>query len=71
MTETDLKEFELWKRSRRTTALEHAFDELEDLIAETKYHHITMPMGSFKILATALKLLKNEVFEMKVKNESI
>lgn len=67
MTETDLKEFELWKRSRRTTALEHAFDELEDLIAETKYHHITMPMGSFKILATALKLLKNEFFEMKEK----
>ena len=67
LSEQDEKEFRQWQHTKHQTALDHAFNEIEDLLAATRDYTITMPARAFKTLAKALVLLKHEV----TKNESV
>ena len=61
MTESELEEFNLWKRTRHKTSFDVAFQELEDMMADMKGYNVTMPTRAFKTVVRALLLLKEEV----------
>lgn len=63
MTESELEEFRIWQRTRHKTALDAAFQELEEMLMDMKGYNVTMPSRAFKTVVKALLLLKSEVIK--------
>ncbi|HEX4372691.1 MAG TPA: hypothetical protein VHZ50_05230 [Puia sp.] len=61
INEKDREEFKQWQRIKNQTQLDAAFYDLQDMLDSMKGHTITMPSRAFKLLATALVLLKEEI----------
>jgi len=63
MTESELKEFEEWKRSKNKTAFEEAFFRLEQTLEhpERRQFNTLMPSMAYRTLAEAIVALKKEL----------
>jgi hypothetical protein len=58
-----MEEFKLWQRTRHKTALDAAFQDLEEMLMDMRGYNVTMPSRAFKTVVKALLLLKEEVLK--------
>lgn len=61
--EKEMEEFREWRRSKSKTEFDRIFSELDDLTNNPngKNYNATMPVRAFKVMATAILLLKEKV----------
>lgn len=63
MTDLELEEFRAWKRAKNASQLEEVFFQLERTLSnpETRQFSTIMPSQAYRLLASAIVLLKKEL----------
>ncbi len=66
ISDDEMEEFKAWKRAKNATDLERIFQELEHTLdyPETRKFSTIMPSQAYRLLASAIILLKKELIKL-------